>query len=85
MIALNLINFSINQKIKFQEFSLNLKRILKIDIPKLDFNGEYLKQKGLKEGLLLGKVLSIIEKEWVENNFHISEDRVKELIRVYSS
>ena len=29
MIALNLINFSINQKIKFQEFSLNLKRILK--------------------------------------------------------
>ncbi len=85
MIALNLINFSINQKIKFQEFSLNLKRILKIDIPKLDFNGEYLKQSGLKEGLLLGKVLSIIEKEWVENNFQISEDRVKELIRVHSN
>ena len=85
MIALNLINFSINQKIKFQEFSLNLKRILKIDIPKLDFNGEYLKQNGLKEGLLLGKVLSIIEKEWVENNFQISEDRVKELIRVHSN
>ena len=76
---------SVNQKIKFQEFSLNLKRILKIDLPKLDFNGEYLKQNGLKEGLLLGKVLSIIEKEWVENNFQISEDRVKELIRAHSN
>ena len=35
----------------------------------------------MREGVLLGKVLRKIEEEWMENNFKISDDRVKEIIK----
>ena len=35
---------------------------------------------GMKEGSTLGAVLKIIEKEWVNNGFKISEDRIKKII-----
>ena len=35
----------------------------------------------MKEGSVLGKVLKTIEKEWVDNSFKISKDRVKEIIK----
>ena len=38
-----------------------------------------------KQGELIGKVLKEIEKEWIKNNFQISKDRVKEIIRSYSN
>ncbi len=38
-------------------------------------------KKGMKEGVLLGKVLRKIEEEWIENNFKISDERVKEIIK----
>ena len=37
--------------------------------------------KGMREGVLLGKVLRKIEEEWIENNFKISDDRVQEIIK----
>ena len=39
-------------------------------------------ENGLNEGILVGKVLKKIEKEWVNNNFKISEDRVKEIVKL---
>ena len=36
----------------------------------------------MKEGTSLGKVLKMIEEEWINNNFIISQDRVKELIKI---
>ena len=44
-------------------------------------NGKYLIQNGMREGSELGKVLKIIEDEWIDNNFKISKDRVKEIIK----
>ena len=38
----------------------------------------------MKEGKLLGRVLKEIEEEWVDNNFNISDDRVKEIIKLNS-
>ena len=35
----------------------------------------------MKEGLILGKVIKIVEKEWLENNFKISTKRVQEVIK----
>ena len=35
----------------------------------------------MKEGLVLGKVIKILEKEWVENNFKISNKRVQDVIK----
>ena len=37
--------------------------------------------KGMREGVLLGKVLRKIEEEWMKNNFKISDDRVQEIIK----
>jgi hypothetical protein len=35
----------------------------------------------MKEGLALGKVLKIIEDEWITNGFYISKNRIKEIIK----
>ena len=84
LINLNIINFSINPKIKIDEFSKILNLVLKSNIPKLHVNGKYLMKNGMKEGESLGKVLKKIESEWVNNNFEISNERIKDLIKNYS-
>ncbi len=82
LIALNLINFSINSKVKIKDFSKTLNKILKIEVPIFPIDGETLKQKGMHEGQTLGNVLKILEKEWINNNFKISNERVEEVIKV---
>ncbi len=81
MIALQLISFSMSTKIKTEEFSKTLNRILKTTSPKFHIDGEYLKKNGMKEGESLGKVLNLIEKEWIDNSFKISKNRIIEIIR----
>ena len=85
LIALSLINFSINLKIKSNDFSETLNNILKAKAPIFPIDGESLKQKGLKEGKSLGNVLKKLEKEWVNNNFKISNNRIDELIKINSN
>ena len=82
LIALNLINFSINKKLKSNDFLNTLNKILKIKVPLFPINGELLKKKGMKEGQSLGNVLKILEKEWVTNNFKISNERIDEIIQI---
>ena len=82
LIALNLINFSINVKVKPYDLSKTLNNILKTKVPLFPIDGELLKQKGMKEGKSLGNALKELEKEWVNNNFKISNERIKEIIRV---
>ena len=83
LIALNLINFSINSKVKEKEFFKIFNKILKIKVPVFPIDGDYLMQKGMKEGQSLGKVLKILEKDWINNNFKISNERVEEIIKIY--
>ena len=85
LVALNLINFSINSKVKSNEFSETLNKILKTTVPIFPINGETLKQKGMQEGQSLGSVLKTLEKEWINNNFEISNERVDEIIKVNSN
>ena len=82
LIALNLIYFSINSKVKEKEFLKIFNKVLKIKVPVFPINGEYLKQKGMKEGQSLGKVLKILEKDWINNNFKISNERIEEIIKI---
>tara|TARA_B100000963_G_scaffold309664_1_gene285798 strand:- start:602 stop:1864 length:1263 start_codon:yes stop_codon:yes gene_type:complete len=84
LVALNLINFSINSKVKLKDFSKTFNKILKIKIPIFPIDGESLKQKGMKEGQSLGNVLKSLEKEWINNNFKISNERIEEIIKVNS-
>ena len=82
LIALNLINFSINSKVKEKDFLKIFNKVLKIKVPVFPIDGEYLKQKGMKEGQSLGKVLKILEKDWINNNFKISNERIEEIIKI---
>tara|TARA_A100001015_G_scaffold16174_1_gene18934 strand:- start:1778 stop:3040 length:1263 start_codon:yes stop_codon:yes gene_type:complete len=84
LIALNLINFSINSKVKINDFSKILNKILKIKIPIFPIDGKTLKQKGMQEGQSLGNVLKTLEKEWINNNFKISNQRIEEIIKLNS-
>ena len=85
LVALNLINYSINSKVKRSDFSKILNKILKIKIPTFPINGDTLKQKGMKEGQSLGNVLKTLEREWINNEFKISNKRIEEIIRVNSN
>ena len=85
LVALNLINYSINSKVKLSDFSKILNKILKIKVPIFPIDGGFLKQKGMQEGQSLGNVLNILEREWMKNNFKISKERIKEIIRENSN
>ena len=82
LIALNLIHYSMNTKVKLNDFSKTFKKILKTRVPSFPLDGEFLKHKGMKEGQSLGNVLKILEKEWMNNNFKISNERIEEVIKI---
>jgi poly(A) polymerase len=82
LINLNIINFAINTKLKSKDFLEILNNILQSKTHTFPFDGKYLMQNGMKEGLEIGKVLKAIEEEWINNNFKISNDRVKEIIKL---
>ena len=81
LIALLILNYSYDNKIKFKNISKILKQILAFNIPKFNIDGKYLLDNGMHEGASIGKVLKIIEKEWINNSFKISKDRIKEIVR----
>ena len=82
---INILNFITNTTLKFEDFSKTLSRILKSKINRFRIDGKYLMENGMQQGLLMGKVLKEIEEEWIKNNFKISEERVKEIIKLYSN
>ena len=81
LINLNILNFVKNPKYKLKDFSDTLKKILQSKTNFFPIDGKYLMQNGMKEGSKLGKVLKIIENEWIINGFKISKDRVEEIIK----
>jgi len=81
LINLNILNFTSNLKYSFKNFSKVMKNILKSKTHKFNIDGKYLIDKGMSEGVLLGKVLRKIEEEWIENNFKISDNRINEIIK----
>ena len=85
LINLIIINFVINSKLKLKDFNETFKKILRSKIHKFTIDGKYLIENGMQEGPLMGKVLRDVEEEWIQNNFHITKERVKEIIHSYSS
>ena len=82
LINLNILKFASNSKYKFKDFSEIFKKILQSKTHLFPIDGKYLIQNGMKEGFALGKVLKIIEDEWISNGFNISKDRIKEIIKL---
>ena len=85
LINLNILNFAINAKIKFRDFSETLKKILTSKTHKFTIEGKYLMKNGMQQGLQMGKVLKEIEQEWMINNFQITEKRIREIILSHSN
>jgi poly(A) polymerase len=85
LIILNILNFVIDIKYKFENFSKNLKRILSSKTHKFHIDGKYLIDNGMQQGAMMGKVLKKIEAEWIRNNFKITKNQVQEIIRLYSN
>ena len=85
LINLNILNFAINEKFKFKDFSETLKKILKSKTHKFTIDGKYLMRNGMQQGLQMGKVLKEIEHEWMINNFQITKERIKEIILSHSN
>ena len=81
LINLNILNFANNSKYNVKNFLEIRKKILQSKKHLFPIDGKYLIQNGMKEGLELGKVLKIIEDEWITNGFYISQSRVKEIIK----
>ena len=85
LMALNTLYFSNNKKVKLKDYLNISKNINKLNIPKFSFDGNYLKEKGMQEGTLIGKTLKLIENEWLDNDFKISNERVLEIIKTQNN
>jgi len=83
--AINILYFSNSKKVKLQDYLDILNNINKLNIPKFSFDGNYLKEKGMKEGALIGKTLKSIENEWLDNDFQISNARVLKIIKAQNN
>ena len=78
---LNLLIFFINKKMNYEkEFLKNFKLIEQVKLPKFPYDGNYLINKGLSEGIKVGQILKELEKDWIDNNFSIKEKDVDEKI-----
>jgi len=69
-----------NEKISVKEFNDQTNNIDNSSIPNFPLNGEYLIKKGLVEGKKIGLVLKILEKEWLDNNYTLSEKNISNII-----
>ena len=81
LINLNILNFVIHTNYMLNSFSEMIKKILQSKTHTFPVDGKYLLQNGMKESSTLGKVLKIIEDEWINSGFKISNNRVKEIIK----
>jgi poly(A) polymerase len=71
-----LINFLDSKKASFKDVKNILKKIDKETIPKFPLSGQYLINKGFKEGKNIGEALKKLEENWVTNNFKLDEEKV---------
>ena len=74
----------VDTKYKLDDFSQNLKRILRAKTYKFRIDGKYLKDNGMRQGAIIGKVLKKLEEEWIRNNFKITKNQIQEIIKQYS-
>ena len=78
---LALLIFLENKKISVRDLEDQIKSINNTVIPKFPFNGEYLLKKGFTEGKKIGSVLKVLEKEWLDNNYSLSEKNISNIIK----
>ena len=77
---LNTLNFFTSNKVKLNDFLKTSSLIEKASVPKFTYDGKYLKNRGVKEGEVMGKILNSLEKNWINNGFKISDQQISKII-----
>ncbi len=80
LMNVNKLNYCNNKKTKLAEYSKIFSIINNFKIPEFPYDGNFLRDKGLKEGLIIGQTLELLKNEWLSNNFSISSQKVTEII-----
>ncbi len=83
LFGLNMLKFSCDKKIKSQQYFKILKDIEDISLPKFPIDGNYLRKRGVDEGVLMGKILKNLETLWLNNDFKISDKQITKVINEY--
>ena len=78
---LAILKYFIKSKNNLDDLNKIIKKIEKLSIPKFPYDGSYLKKKGVKEGLFMGKILKKMENEWLNNEFKISDEVILKIIK----
>ena len=81
--VIDILNFRILKSIKLDHIQLELLEFYKnTKIPMMPIGADFLMNKyKLSEGKQLGAKLKIIEKEWVSNNFKITDQQVENIVK----
>ena len=72
--------FFVNKNFSYEDLTKLIKNIEKIKIPRFPFNGKFLIDKGFSEGRRIGSILKKLEKNWVENDYRLSEKDISTII-----
>ena len=77
--VIDLLLFSLitNSKLKNLNIENLLDYVSDCAIPKFPITGKHLKERGYKDGKILGKKLNSLEEEWIKNNFFIDYNQIK--------
>ncbi len=69
-----------SKKFTLEEFFKLKNNVEKASIPKFPYDGQYLINKGFKEGKKIGLILKELEKQWVNNNYYLSDKNITSII-----
>jgi len=72
--------FLVSNKSSLSELTRTISVLEKIKIPKFPYTGKYLINIGFTEGQKLGETLDLLEKEWVKNNYYLTEKKVSDIV-----
>ena len=78
-----ILNFFIKEKNSLKECLKKLQTIDNMPTPHFAINGKYLKNRGLTEGKMIGKVLKKLKSIWIQNNFKISDKDIEIIIEKF--
>jgi len=81
MKSLFLIYSITKQNFNYKELTSMLSKIDSIFIPKFPVTGNYLLNKGIKNGKKIGLLLKQIEKKWIDNNFSLDDKELNILLK----
>jgi len=76
-----LIHNIVNKKTLSSKTEETLFKISHALIPKFPVTGNDLLKRGVQSGKKVGEILKKIEKKWIENNFEINNEEIKDLIK----